>query len=88
MARKVKRVEARLTSVQRRQIEQAAALAGEPLSGFIVAAALERAESVVAQLATTIVPATYFDRLLASLDDPEQAPDSRVQPRPRGNADR
>lgn len=74
MAVKAERVEARLTPVQRRQIEQAAALAGESVSGFIVLAALERAESVVVERATTVVTADYFDQLVASLDQPDEAP--------------
>lgn len=73
MATKAERVEARLTSVQRRQIEQAASLAGESVSGFIVLAALERAESVVVERATTVVAADYFDQLVASLDQPDEA---------------
>ena len=74
MASKAERLEARLTPVQRRQIEQAAALAGESVSAFMVAAALERAGSVVTEQATTVVPATYFDRLLASLDQTDPSP--------------
>ncbi len=74
MAAKAERVEARLTPVQRRQIEQAASLAGESVSGFMVLAALERAESVVVERATTVVAADYFDQLVASLDQPEEAP--------------
>jgi uncharacterized protein (DUF1778 family) len=74
MATKVERIEARLTGVERRQIEQAAALAGESVSAFMVLAALERAEQVVVEQATTVVPATYFDLLVASLDAPDEAP--------------
>lgn len=74
MATKAERVEARLTTLQRRQIEQAAALAGESVSSFMVLAALERAESVVVEQATTVVPAAYFDQLVASLDQPDDAP--------------
>jgi len=73
MATKVERIEARLTGVERRQIEQAAALTGESVSAFIVLAALERAEGVVVEQATTVVPASYFDGLLASLDEPDEA---------------
>lgn len=74
MASKVERVEARLTAVQRRQIEQAAAMAGESVSSFMVLAALERAESVVVEHATTVVPAAYFDQLIGSLDEADEAP--------------
>jgi len=44
MATKAQRIEARLTGVERRQIEQAAALTGESVSAFMVLAALARAE--------------------------------------------
>jgi len=73
-ATKTNRLEARLTSAERKRIEQAAALAGESVSAFVVLAALDRADIVVTERATTIVPADYFDRLLSSLDEPDQAP--------------
>jgi uncharacterized protein (DUF1778 family) len=74
MAAKAERLEARLTSTQRRQIEQAAALAGESVSSFVVLAALGRADVLVREQASTVIPATYFDQLVASLDEPEDAP--------------
>lgn len=74
MATKAKRLEARLTSTQRRQIEHAAMLAGESVSSFLVLAALNRAESLVRDQASTVLPATHFDRLLASLDTPDASP--------------
>jgi uncharacterized protein (DUF1778 family) len=74
MATKAQRLEARLTSTQHKQIEQAAALAGESVSSFVVLAALDRADILVRERASTVVPATYFDRLVGSLDQPEKAP--------------
>jgi uncharacterized protein (DUF1778 family) len=74
MATKAVRLEARLTPTQRKQIEQAAALAGESVSSFVVLAALDRADVLVAEQASTIVPATYFDQLVASLDEPGGSP--------------
>ncbi|MEA2370596.1 MAG: hypothetical protein QOH12_990 [Solirubrobacteraceae bacterium] len=71
MATKVERIEARLTGIERRQIEQAAALIGESVSAFMVLAALERAD---VEQATTVVPANYFDLFVASLDAPDEAP--------------
>jgi uncharacterized protein (DUF1778 family) len=73
-ATKTDRLEARLTHEERTQIEQAAALAGEPVSAFVVLAALDRAEVVVSERASTVLPGDYFDRLVASLDTPEEAP--------------
>jgi uncharacterized protein (DUF1778 family) len=74
MTAKAVRLEARLTSTQRSQIEQAAALAGESVSSFVVLAALDRADVLVTERASTVVPAAYFEELVASLDEPEDAP--------------
>jgi len=74
MAARAERLEARLTSTQRRQIEHAAVLAGESVSSFVVLAALDRADVLVRDQASTVLPATYFDRLLASMDTPDEAP--------------
>ena len=73
MGTKGERLEARLSSAQRAQIEHAAALAGESVSSFVVLAAVERAESVVTEQTSTVVPAEYFDALLSALDEPEPA---------------
>jgi uncharacterized protein (DUF1778 family) len=70
MAAKSVRLETRLTPTQRRQIEQAAALAGESVSSFVVLAALDRADILVTERASTVVPASYFDQLVAALDEP------------------
>lgn len=74
MAAKSDRLEARVTSAQRLEIERAATLASESVSSFVVTAAVQRAEALVAEHASTVVPAAYFDRLIASLDDPDEAP--------------
>jgi uncharacterized protein (DUF1778 family) len=60
MAARAVRLEARLTPTQRKQIEQAAALAGESVSSFVVLAALDRADVLVTERASTVVPAAYF----------------------------
>ncbi len=74
MATRTERVEARLAPRERRRIDQAAALEGESVSSFIVAAAAEKAERVIAARTTTIVPADYFDRLLSTIDRSDAAP--------------
>ena len=74
MATKTERVEARLSPRQRERIDQAAAFEGRSLSSFIVAAAEEKADQVIAAQTTTVVPADYFDRLLAAIDDADRAP--------------
>jgi uncharacterized protein (DUF1778 family) len=67
------RVEARLSSDQRDRIGRAAAYTGESLSTFIVSAAVQRAEDVIAEHSSTVVPSEYFDQLLAALDEPPEA---------------
>lgn len=57
MAAKAERLEARLTSAEREQIEQAAVPAGESVSSFVVLAALGRADILVREQASTVVPA-------------------------------
>ncbi|MFA5890663.1 MAG: DUF1778 domain-containing protein [Actinomycetota bacterium] len=74
MATKTERVEARLSSQERKLIERAAAFEGQSLSSFMVAAATERAEQVISAQTTTMLPADYFDRLLAAIDRAEDAP--------------
>ncbi|MGB2711245.1 MAG: DUF1778 domain-containing protein [Conexibacter sp.] len=74
MATKTHRIEARLTYAQRKRIEQGAALAGKPVSSFLVAAALDLTDTLVNEQATTVVPGDYFDRLVASLDETGRAP--------------
>ena len=67
---KTERVEARLSPDERRRIEQAAEIAGESMSSFLVTAAVSRADDVVAAQLSTIVPSGYFDDLVAALDSP------------------
>jgi uncharacterized protein (DUF1778 family) len=74
MATKINRLEARLTHAQRKRIEHGAALAGEPVSSFVVAAALDRTETLVNEKATTVIPGDFFDRLVSSLDEAGHAP--------------
>lgn len=74
MATRSERVEARLSRDERRRIDRAARLAGQSVSSFLVAAAVEKAEQVITASAVTVVPADYFDRLLSALDEPERAP--------------
>lgn len=73
MAVKTDRIEARLSPDERVRIERAAATAGSSVSAFVVEAAVERADAVLAAATTTLVPAEYFDALLAALDEPDAA---------------
>lgn len=74
MATKTDRIEARVSSEQRAQLDWAARAEGTSLSSFVIDAALDRAAEVVRAEMTSAVPATYFDDLVASLDRPDDAP--------------
>ncbi|MFN8105282.1 MAG: DUF1778 domain-containing protein [Acidimicrobiia bacterium] len=74
MAVKTDRLEARLSPDERALIERAASTSGVSVSAFMVGAAVVRADEVIAAATTTLVPADYFDALLAALDEPDRAP--------------
>lgn len=74
MAVKTDRMEARVSPDERARIETAASLAGQSVSSFLVSVAVERADAIIAESTTTVVPSRYFDELLAALDTPEPAP--------------
>lgn len=74
MAVKTDRMETRVSPEERERIERAASVAGLSASAFIVSAAVERADEIIAAATTTSVPADYFDELLAALDTPAPAP--------------
>lgn len=74
MAARTQRIEARVAPRDRARIDKAAALEGQTVSAFMVRAAAERAEQVIAARTTTVLPAEYFDRLLAAIDAADRAP--------------
>ncbi len=73
MITKTERVEARLSPEERSRIEEAAEVAGESMSSFIVIAAVGRADEIIATNHASVVPDDYFDQLLAALDEPAEA---------------
>lgn len=65
------RFELRIRSESKQRIEHAANLVHESTSDFVRAAAERRADEVLLEHdAVTVVPADYFDRLIAALDEP------------------
>jgi len=74
MAVKTERAEVRMSAAEKERIAAGAATAGVSTSAFIVAAAVERADEVIADATTTVVPGDYFDSLLDALDRPQAAP--------------
>jgi uncharacterized protein (DUF1778 family) len=82
--KKTARLEARLDDHADERIRMAAEAANEKLSVFVVTAALERADRLLARADATLMPAAQFDRLIASLHVPDSAPNlSRAAARPR-----
>lgn len=81
------RFEFRVRPETKQQIEHAAGLVHESASDFVRAAAERRAEEVLRDHdVVTVVPADFFDRLIAALDEPAQANDAlkRARARARG----
>lgn len=87
MAVKTDRLEARLSPDERARIERAASASGMSVSAFMVDAAVDRADEVITAATTTLVPADYFDSLVAALDEPDAAPRlAKAAKRARRNA--
>lgn len=78
--RKSQRIEARVTEDDARVIARAATLLNASVSSFVVDAALEKAETVVARADHTIMPAAQFEEMITALDDPTPVP-PRTWPR-------
>ncbi len=72
MATKTARIELRATPARERRIRYAAEVARQSLSAFVLDAASERAEQVIAASSATVVPSEFFDELWAALDAPPQ----------------
>jgi uncharacterized protein (DUF1778 family) len=74
LATKTERIDARLSPDERALIDRAAAVTGTSSSAFLVSAAVDRADQVLAASMVTVTPADYFDQLQSALDDPDSAP--------------
>ena len=71
---KNERVDLRLPVDQKRLIEQAAALSGLTVSGFILGSTLQRAREVLHETTVIELSARDRDRFLAALDDERARP--------------
>jgi uncharacterized protein (DUF1778 family) len=79
------RINLRVSDRQERVLRAAADLTGETLTGFMLAAATERAEEVVARAQRIEVNADAFRRFLAALEAPaEDMPTLRRYAKKRG----
>jgi uncharacterized protein (DUF1778 family) len=74
MAVKTRRIAVRTDPESEARLAQAAALRHESLSAFVMAAALQEADLVLARADATLMPAEQFDTLLSSLDSADPAP--------------
>ena len=72
MATKTARIELRVDPERERRIRYAADLAHTSVSAFVLEAAAERAEHVIAASTATVVPAAWFDAVWDALDSPPQ----------------
>jgi uncharacterized protein (DUF1778 family) len=67
-ASRTQRIELRAQPGRARRIRQAARLRGQSVSAFMLEAAGEAAEQVIASATTTAVPRAFFDKLWAALE--------------------
>lgn len=70
MAGRTARIELRADVEREQRIRYAAELSHESISAFVLEAASQRAEQVIAASAATVVPSDWFDALWAALDEP------------------
>ena len=69
---KTARIEVRTDPEHAALLKRAAVLTNQTLTSFVLEAAERRAEQVVAEANTTVVPSAFFDQLLDAL---ERAPE-------------
>lgn len=74
MADRTERLDFRLTSSNRKLIERAALLLGQPLTAFAVQVLVEQAERVIAQDTNRKLSARDWKRFLEVLDDDSVTP--------------
>ena len=74
MTAKTHRIEMRADAATKGLITQAARARRESISAFVLRAALTEADRVLARSDVTPMPADQFDELVASLDEPDEAP--------------
>lgn len=69
------RLEARIDATVDALIAEAARLLGVTKTAFVLEAVRDAALKVVARADSTIMPAEVFDRMMASLDEPDYSPE-------------
>jgi uncharacterized protein (DUF1778 family) len=81
-APRTSRIELRADPERERRIRHAAELEHQSVSAFVLEAAADRAEEVIASASATPVPSDFFDLLWDALTDPPQ-PNPALQRRAR-----
>jgi uncharacterized protein (DUF1778 family) len=66
------RIELRAQPAREARIRYAAKLQNKSVSAFVLEAATEKAEDVIAATSVTVLPADFFDQLMAALDEPSK----------------
>ncbi|WP_182481337.1 DUF1778 domain-containing protein [Nocardioides immobilis] len=74
-AAKSERLEARATEDEVTVIARAAELLNATVSSFVVGAAVEKDEAIVARAERTLMPAAQFDAMIDALDDTTVVPE-------------
>jgi uncharacterized protein (DUF1778 family) len=74
MAARTKRIEMRADPDSEALITAAAAACRLSVSAFVLEAATDQAGRVLGRSDLTLMPADQFDRLIAALDEPDEAP--------------
>lgn len=69
---KTARIELRAEPEREQRIRYAASLAHQSVTSFVLNAASERAEEIIAASSITIVPADFFDQLNSALAGPPE----------------
>jgi uncharacterized protein (DUF1778 family) len=70
MVNRTEQLAARVDPARLERIRYASALQSTTVSAFVVEAAYEKAEQVIDEHRSTLVPSDYFDHLVAALDEP------------------
>ncbi|HEY5251735.1 MAG TPA: DUF1778 domain-containing protein [Acidimicrobiales bacterium] len=73
------RIELRAEPEQEQRIRSAARLEAKSTSAFIMAAALARADEVMAEWSTTTISSSFFDEILDALDQPAPGNDALIR---------
>jgi uncharacterized protein (DUF1778 family) len=85
-ATRTSRIELRADPERERRIRYAAELQHQSVSAFVLVAAAERADQVIASASATVVPSDFFDQLWEALDatgEPSPALQRRARARRR-----